>query len=304
MEHRVSVVIPTYNRAGMLEWVLPCYIKQKYVTEVIVVDDGSSDETKPLVEEMSASNPIVKYVRQPRNMGQATAKNLGCQHATGDLVFFGEDDLELDDDHVEVLVEHMATSPADVIAGRCIWLRLGESKAQGLARANRNTRPVVNTWLLEFNSHAVTPGDVQVPILQATILLWKSLLEEVHFSSDYRGGNSWREETDFHLALGQRGYKLVFCPHTVAYHHPRPSFQARQQGNRLLADLKTLYWMFKNNRYMLQKHRDYLARKNHLIGGSVFVTSVIYIIFRAMWMFKSETFRMMYLHILARLPEF
>jgi GT2 family glycosyltransferase len=256
-----------------------------------VVDDGSSDGTKTLTEEISASNPIVKHIRQPSNMGQAAAKNLGCQHATGDLVFFGEDDLELDDDHIKVLVEHMATSQADVIAGRLIWLRLGESKAQGLARANRNSKQVVNPWLLEFNSHAVTPADVEVPILSAITLLWRSLLEEILFSSDYRGGNSWREETDFHLALGQRGYRLVFCPHTVAYHHPRPSLQARQQGNRLQADLRALYWIFKNNRHMLQKYRDYLASRNHLIGDSVFVTSVIYIIFRAIWMLKSEAFR-------------
>ncbi|MGQ9787048.1 MAG: glycosyltransferase family 2 protein [Anaerolineae bacterium] len=287
----VSVVIPTYNRVEMLKLVLPSYLQSPSTAEVIVVDDGSEDGTPEFLAEYAAANSRVRHLRHPHNVGQTVAKNTGIQHVSSDLVFIGEDDLELADGHLDILIEHMFDTGADVIAGRRIWLRPGETAMQGLARADRNRKPPVNTMLLEVNSHARPVTDVEVPILQAAALMRTDVAYAVPFDPEFRSGNCWREETDFYLSLCERGYRLVFCPHAVSFHYARPTFQARQSGNRLLSDIRTLCAMYRNNRRMLEKHRDFIIERGYLIGGNITATAIIYFLIRAVWMFKSEAYK-------------
>ncbi|MFN0055130.1 MAG: glycosyltransferase family 2 protein [Planctomycetales bacterium] len=90
---RVSVIIPTYNRAGFLRGALDSVLSQDYLDrEILVVDDGSTDDTADLV---AAYGPLVRYVRQA-NGGAASARNHGLRLATGELVaFLDSDDLFL-----------------------------------------------------------------------------------------------------------------------------------------------------------------------------------------------------------------
>lgn len=88
---RVSVIIPTYNRAGMVPLAIESALAQEYPDlEVLVVDDGSTDATADVVRRFP-----VRYVRQA-NRGIASARNRGLHLATGDLVaFLDSDDLYL-----------------------------------------------------------------------------------------------------------------------------------------------------------------------------------------------------------------
>jgi GT2 family glycosyltransferase len=79
----VSVVIPTYNRAYILGEAIDSALRQTYrPLEVIVVDDGSQDETRTLVE---AYGDPVRYFWQP-NAGVSAARNVGMMHARGEFV--------------------------------------------------------------------------------------------------------------------------------------------------------------------------------------------------------------------------
>jgi GT2 family glycosyltransferase len=84
-----SVVIPTYNRAGLLEQALASVFAQELTDyEVIVVDDGSTDETQAV---LARYGERVRALRQ-ENQGQGAARNLGIQHATGEYVAFLDSD--------------------------------------------------------------------------------------------------------------------------------------------------------------------------------------------------------------------
>lgn len=89
---KVSIVIPTYNRAEMLKQALRSVLAQTFTDyEAIVVDDGSTDNTREAVE--SFRDERVRYVWQ-ENQWLAAARNTGIAHATGDLVaFLDSDDL-------------------------------------------------------------------------------------------------------------------------------------------------------------------------------------------------------------------
>ncbi|MCL5263616.1 MAG: glycosyltransferase family 2 protein [Chloroflexi bacterium] len=84
----ISVVVPTYNRAKKLVRCLSTLSEQRFRDyEIIVVDDGSSDDTPVVVRNFHD----VVYIRQ-NNRGPAAARNLGLAHAHGEVVAFTDDD--------------------------------------------------------------------------------------------------------------------------------------------------------------------------------------------------------------------
>jgi glycosyltransferase involved in cell wall biosynthesis len=89
----VSVVIPTYDRAGLLPRALDSVLAQDYPEfEVLVVDDGSTDGTAGVVA--GYGDPRIRYLRQDRNRGVAAARNRGLREARGDLIAFLDSDDE------------------------------------------------------------------------------------------------------------------------------------------------------------------------------------------------------------------
>jgi glycosyltransferase involved in cell wall biosynthesis len=83
----VSVIIPTYNYADYLPEAIESVLKQTFRDiEVILVDDGSTDNTPQIVQKY-LTNPLVHYVRK-ENGGQASAKNRGIIESTGEFIAF------------------------------------------------------------------------------------------------------------------------------------------------------------------------------------------------------------------------
>jgi glycosyltransferase involved in cell wall biosynthesis len=90
---RVSVVIPTYNRAALLDEALTSAGAQEgagtlFDEEIVVVDDASSDETPAVVRR----HPTVRYIRHAANRGGSAARNTGIAASSGSLIAFLDDD--------------------------------------------------------------------------------------------------------------------------------------------------------------------------------------------------------------------
>ncbi len=89
----VSVVIPTYNRAPLLRRALDSVLRQTFRDfEVLVVDDGSTDETAGMVAELR--DVRIRYLRQSRNSGVGAARNRGLREARAELIAFLDSDDE------------------------------------------------------------------------------------------------------------------------------------------------------------------------------------------------------------------
>ena len=92
----VSVVIPTYNRAALLDEALSSAGAQEgagtlFDEEIVVVDDASSDEMPAVVRR----HPPVRYIRHATNRGGSAARNTGMAATSGSLIAFLDDDLWL-----------------------------------------------------------------------------------------------------------------------------------------------------------------------------------------------------------------
>ena len=90
---KVSVILPTYNRAHTLKRAIDSVLAQDYPDlELIVVDDCSTDNTQEIVS--SIKNNGLHYVRLPENKGVAAARNTGLGYATGEYIAFLDSDDE------------------------------------------------------------------------------------------------------------------------------------------------------------------------------------------------------------------
>ncbi|MFH1720468.1 MAG: glycosyltransferase family 2 protein [Patescibacteria group bacterium] len=104
---QASFVIPTYNRSTCLKDCIEHLFEQNFVKsefEIVVVDDGSTDDTKEVVEDLQNGAPIeIQYFRQ-ENQGQGIARNLGVMKARGKIIVLIGDDIIVTPDFLR---EHM-----------------------------------------------------------------------------------------------------------------------------------------------------------------------------------------------------
>jgi GT2 family glycosyltransferase len=111
----VTVIIPAWNAARFLPEAIENILSQNYpALEIIVVDDGSTDNTAAVVKDLPCD---VRYFRQ-ENSGPAAARNRGIRDSSGDLIAFLDSDDLWSEDHLQLLVRAMMDQPElDVVHG-------------------------------------------------------------------------------------------------------------------------------------------------------------------------------------------
>ncbi len=287
----ISVIIPTFNRADMVEITLPSYLQSKLVKEVLLIDDGSNSTNQEKLLRIANLDDRVGIIHNVTNIGAPASRNRGIDRAKGDYILFSEDDLELGPDHLEILIEHMQSSGADIIAGRRIWMRIGETRENAFKRSYHTKKPVVDTRWLDHYSTAITPEDVQVPLVDATMLVKRLVTQKVRYYEPYGGSSTWREDTDFQIQALKLGFVIVFCPHVCSYHYPRASVS--YGTNRLKGNINYLTRVYRNNKLFLERHQDYLEKEfpDSLINHNLRLTSWLYVLRRFFWLIKSEGLR-------------
>jgi glycosyltransferase involved in cell wall biosynthesis len=227
----VTVVIPTFNRAGVLKKALDAYSVQSpsgLIRELIVVDDGSTDNTRSVVGEASKKCGFeVRYVRQP-NSGPAAARNLGIREARAEIILFTDSDIVPDPELVSRHLLWHRENPADSVAvlGYVTWPQeprptpfmkwLGEDGALFAYREFRNRREISYRYMYTCNL------SFKADFLRAT----------GQFNEEFKVA-AW-EDIELGYRLSQAGLRLLYNPDAVAYHHQFFTFgdvRRKVQGN-------------------------------------------------------------------------
>ena len=119
---KISVIIPAYNESDNISNTIKETVRvfeevgNKY--EIIVVDDGSEDDTFLEAKKVIGKNDCVKVIRCSEiNMGKGFAIKSGFEHISGDLVVFMDADLDLHPEQIRILFKHLKEKKADVVIG-------------------------------------------------------------------------------------------------------------------------------------------------------------------------------------------
>ncbi|KDA06609.1 glycosyl transferase [Microbacterium sp. CH12i] len=133
----VSVIVPVYNAAGHLKACVQSILSQTYLhLEVVLINDGSSDGSAELCDELAAADPRVKVWHQD-NGGIASAQNTGLKIATGELITFCDNDDLMAPRLLERLAGLMEATDADMSC--CRWRNIGASRGGEELQNHRDT---------------------------------------------------------------------------------------------------------------------------------------------------------------------
>lgn len=131
MQPKLSIIIPAYNEEASIEALLKklSSVAFPYPTEVIVVDDGSTDGTKDILKKYESIHTILY---QDRNRGKGAAIRTGIPKATGSHLVIQDADLEYDPEDLVTMWQHMLNNDLDVLYGSRS-IEHGKNKDAGLA---------------------------------------------------------------------------------------------------------------------------------------------------------------------------
>ena len=197
----ISVVIPAYNAARTIAPCVEACLAQDYPTvEIIVVDDGSTDDTASIVQRYP-----VRYLRQD-NAGPATARNRGWRAATGEIICFTDSDCVPARDWVSRLVGGYTAQEIAGVGG-----------TYGIANSDRLLATCVHEEIVQ--RHLQMPRYVNY-LGSFNVSYRRCVLEEVGgFDESYRTASG--EDNDLAYRVIKRGHKLVFTQEaSVAHYHP------------------------------------------------------------------------------------
>ncbi len=203
---KLSVIIPTYNRSGLLRQAIESAFSAGSDVEVIVVDDASTDETPTVCQ----SWPEIHYVQMARNIGQAAARNIGIREATTEYIaFLDDDDLRLPNSF-ELQIQLLEETPEAALAYGPIYLK------------NAETEEITKEY---YPSHLMS-GDVFEKLLignffyTPSVVVRRSMLQEVGgFDDRFLTVEDW----DLWIRLAEK-YSVVAVEKPVAiYRQANPS---------------------------------------------------------------------------------
>lgn len=224
---KLSIIIPVYNEqdtvATIIEEVKMAALPPDIDREIIVVNDGSKDNTAKELDKYSDSDRV-RIFHKEKNEGKTSAIVRGFKEATGDLLLIQDADLEYSPKDYPVLLDPILKDEADVVYGsRFLGKRQGVIFINGLANALSNITFVILywRWITDINT--------------CYKLFKKETLKDIHIESAH-----FTFETEITAKMLNRGYRIKEVP--ISY-----KGRDRSEGKKInAARAWDMYWgMFK-----------------------------------------------------------
>ncbi len=247
---KVSIVIPTYNRPGLALGLARQIRKYEPSSEIIIVDQSDIKEKPIEITELE-----LKYLENAK-VNTSIAKNVGLSHATGDVVIFFDDDVEITSETINAHLAEYTNPEVLGVAGRVINDGETVPKETGVLAGQ------TNKYLTAFTNNfwSTRKQEVQFPY-GCNMSFRRAVLEKLGGFDEMIPPPGW-EETDLGLRVTKLG-KMIFSPEALVYHH-----KATSGGTRMSQDqwFRNYYWTYGR---LIAKHVSFPENIFSLLSLSV-----------------------------------
>ena len=258
----VSIIILTWNSEQHIGACLASLDQglKEYSSEIIVIDNGSSDRTCSIVRE---ARPDVRLVSNPENRGVAPARNQGIRLAQGKYILILDDDTVVQPEALDCLIRYMEDHPETGLCGPRLTgadgeLQLSCRRFPTLTDKVARRLPGVlsrkvtrETEMADWDHGTIRAVDY---VIGACQLIRQSALQEVGLLDEriFYGP----EDVDMCLRLHQAGWRVVYNPDAVVVHEERR--MSRSLGSGLVwKHICGLGYYFWKHGYLLSRKRLY-----------------------------------------------
>jgi glycosyltransferase involved in cell wall biosynthesis len=202
----VSVIIPVFNGEETIEECIRGVLDSDYSSfEIIVVDDGSSDQTPQIVKSFNQ----VKLLRQ-KNSGSAAAKNLGAKNANGDYLYFLDSDVIIFKNTISKLIGTAITYEVDMVVGRYSTEPLNNRLTHHYKAIMDYVQYIPKKFRNEVKiNHQMGGG--------GDLFSKKAFIEVGEFNEKYGGASVEREE--FYIRFYSAGFRSAANPDIKTRHY-------------------------------------------------------------------------------------
>lgn len=276
---QISVIIPTFNRAYIIQKTLPTYLRSLCVGEVVVVADGVTDCTRDIIDELNLLPwPCkLRLIVHEKKMGAAAARLTGLNQAKYDYVMFGEDDVYIEEDYPSKLLAGLKNNIYGFSSGRIVYLKRYENTIDARKRFGfgLNDNPLLDKKFFRINQEKYISENCETVYSHALYLSRKSTLQTLGFDQFYRSGTGYREETDAQVRGYFSGLKHIIIHDAFCFHM---NFEDVPSGGQRMSKVKHWYWNIVLNNYFFKTNIREISKHSLLNTNSVFWADLIFVL--------------------------
>ena len=215
MNKLISIIVPVYNRAGEIEEFLLSFSDQDTKTgfEIIIVDDGSTDELKQVLDSYAARLKLRYFYQQ--NQGPGAARNRGMAEAAGELMVFIDSDCTVPPNYISQLQAALSEADFDAFGG---------------PDTQRDDFPpflkAVNYSMTSFIGTGGTRGSAKKAVAKYyprsfNMGIRRKVYNKIGGMNDLRHG----QDMEFSNRIYKAGFKVIFLPDLKVYHKRRTNLR-------------------------------------------------------------------------------
>ncbi len=243
MTMRVSIIVPCYNYGWLLAETLDSLVAQIYQQwECLIVDDGSTDDTKQVAETYQARDSRFRYIYRD-NGGLSAARNTGIEQATGEYIQFLDSDDFIVPGKLEAQVALLEKRPeVDIVYGGVRFFRHGEPT---ILSTTQNFPPTHTSWMLPLMGRGKQVVGLLVTFNQLVVnapLVRKTLIQEVgFFDESLRSLEDWQYW--LRCALHGAFFEYQDTPDTWAIVRTHGGSMSQNRPRMLLFEQQVRIWL-------------------------------------------------------------
>ncbi len=236
----ISVIITTYNREQYLEMAVQSVLRQTFTDlECLIVDDGSTDNTGKVSQDLISKDPRVKYLYK-ENGGVSSARNFGMEHARGEWIQFLDGDDWLHQDKISFQLDYIKNYDSDSVVLYCDQERVYETECRtelfyeyDCSSKDQVIEKLLSPWALQCNG----------------LLLKKTVATKARFDTRLK----CFEDCQYELDLLMQGISFIHSPiigHFYRIHQSNTcTFSDVSEGTPLVKDSYILYFQIVQKNY-------------------------------------------------------